>query len=220
MLSVDSTAVRPRSITARRSRGWIGLLAALLCVGFGPASQAGVLFSFSTQSIDAHTVDVYLHETATPANEIISAEGGLDFAGFQLAAVSPPANPMQIASISPDAAFDGSNTLPNGTTGFTLTLDTLANPPAFGSITSNGGDLRLARVTFVAGALAQATNFQISQIAPGDYTFTDTGASSIESRFGIGSSPTFNIAPNSTPEPAGLAVIALGGLGLMGRRRK
>lgn len=90
----------------------------------GAARGDSVQFSFDAHPINAHTVDVFLKETATGLAEVIAAEGGLDFAGLRLEAVSPPASRVQIAATFGDAAFDVTQTLYNGSpSNVTFTLD-------------------------------------------------------------------------------------------------
>ena len=193
-------------------------LLALTLFTEGRSHAATVLFSFDVQSVNANTVNVFLKETAAPSTEVIAAEGGLDFAGVRLLAISPPAQPVKIATVAGNTAFDVSQTVYNGSpSDLTLTLDAIANPPVFGSIGPNGGEILLGRFTFSDGLLGQTTFFKAVMIAPGDFTLTHSGAVSIEAGYGIADSAIFGIQGSiptisTTPLPSGF----WGGLLLLG----
>ena len=175
----------------------------------GRSHAATTLFNFDVQFVNANTIDVFLKETATLATEVIAAEGGLDFAGVRLLAISPPAKPVKIDYVTGNPAFDVSQAVFNGSpSDVTLTLDAIANPPVFGSIGPNGGEILLGRFTFSDGLLGQTTFFKAMMISPGDFTFTHSGTVSIEAGYGIADSAVFGIqgsipTGSTTPLPSG-----------------
>lgn len=200
------------------------LLACAIGVSVGPRALGGSVFSFEAVQVNAWTYDIYLKEVATGSASVIYSENGLEFGGVRVHSTSNLASPVGISGAfvpDPENSFDGETFIQDGPSDATLNTATFDNPPVFGTVGPNGGEIRLGRFTFSGGVVGEDTSFVATIAGPQNLTFSAPYVSetntflSIEDRFPI-SSASFDVQGGQAPAATPLPPVAWGGIALLG----
>jgi hypothetical protein len=199
-------------MTSKQLRAILIVALAAACGAFEDRAHADLRFEseFPSYTVvpDGSTqvsVKVYLAETGGTQ---LSSEGGLNSAGFQVIAVSPPSIPVSLVSITENAAFTGNvvKNLPAGSL-----YEEFPNLTS-GVLPDASNRILLGTFAYTAALGAGSTTFSIQDKAGTD-TFTVQGTN-LDALITAGQ---FTIAPVPEPAAMGLALLALP---LVARRRR
>ena len=186
-------------------------------------------------------VRIYLDEQLTGSSvSLITSDGGLGNAGFQVNQTgTPPSGPALLDAVTAAAGFDGTSayfTQTSTEVAFTEGIGLTAPGVPVTSVTAGLNQVFLGTLTVTAGSVAgQTTQFTIGPITANhgntltlnniyDLDQTNNGgnpgaSNNLPATYTGATGTPFTVTTTAVPEPAALALMLLGGLGLLVRRR-
>lgn len=222
---------------------WLAALALVGCLG--TRAQAAPTYSYfyvagqASYSVPVDTdveVRLYLQEVSADSTSMLAAEGGVWGAGFRVALNNLPSDPATITSISgnagtPPGGFDGGSIGPAPTSTAAAIVEYTSSVAGVmaGSQENGVSELYLGTVTIHTGSsVGQTTEFTVNPYAlDSGNTYTNASNYDLDNNLDGGdysnlyaSAAATMFAVTTTPEPATVALLTLGALRLLRRRRR
>lgn len=195
----------------------------------GSHVPAAITYSYETDaavydvSSGSATVNIYLHETLTDGStSLLATENGL--LGYGFSVVRSSGDGAYFSAITSNTAAFGGLVSPHLTTGSASLSDNVPLTSANGPVPDGSGLIFLGRITLALNETGSApTSFTLrrdNDLGGNTGTFTnfyDIDFDSVEPEFaGATGSATFTVVP----EPTAITLLALGGMGILRRRRR